>query len=247
MPIPVRCPGCRGHLSAPDATAGRKGRCPKCRARVMIPAAAPPAPAPPRPAAPSAERPRRAVAAAVGLLMLGTVGVGAYYLITTDATGTAAPPEAGSPSPEVPVRAAIPPGWQEFAPEGGGFRAFLPGPPAEHGPGVYLAHGRDPDLTCMVAVQPLPADVPEDQRDAVADGLAAMTARPPNRELARRAANLAGRPATELVVELPGGLQAVVRAVRFGDRVFTLTITGAAGRPPPALSDGFFDNFRLRP
>ena len=39
----------------------------------------------------------------------------------------------------------------------------------------------------------------------------------------------------------------VVRAVPVGDRVFLLAVTGAAGRPDPALADGFFDNFEPRP
>src|SRR5437899_2886105 len=135
MPIVVRCPTCHARLSAPDSTAGKRARCRRCRGVVPVPAAVratapvpepPPAPTPRPPAVP----PRRA-AVVVGLLMLATVGFGAYYLITTDA------PPAGSgrenePLPkEVAARTAVPPGWVEFAPPGGGFRAYLPARPRE--------------------------------------------------------------------------------------------------------------------
>ncbi|MCI0682968.1 MAG: hypothetical protein L0Y71_12770 [Gemmataceae bacterium] len=62
MPITVSCPSCGGTIKAPENLAGRKVKCPKCTAVMMLPAAAggieaiqatPPAPAAP-PAMPSA-------------------------------------------------------------------------------------------------------------------------------------------------------------------------------------------------
>lgn len=197
----------------------------------------------------------------VGVVMLATVGAGAYYLVTTDGPPpvTTEPDQGAPPTPATP-RAAVPPGWVEFAPPGGGFRAVLPAAPREQRPPrtaddpesvVYVASSPGGALACMITVQSLPADAPDDQRDAIAAGLAAMTARPPNREVGRRAATLAGRPATEVVVELPGRAgprpHLVVRAAWAGGRVFTLVVTAAAGRPDPAVADGFFDNFDPRP
>jgi hypothetical protein len=188
--------------------------------------------------------------------MLAAVGFGTYYLVTTDAPPAATEPEKPSLPKEAAPRAAVPSGWVEFAPTGGGFRAFLPAAPREQRPPrgaddpgsvVYVAASPDGRITCMITVQPLAGDVPDDQRDAIAAGLAAMTARPPNREVARRAASLAGRPVTEVVVELPGGQHLVVRAACVGDRVFSLAISAASGRPDPATADGFFDHFEMRP
>ena len=43
MPIPVTCDGCGARFKAPDAAAGKKGKCPKCGARIVVPAPAAPA------------------------------------------------------------------------------------------------------------------------------------------------------------------------------------------------------------
>jgi hypothetical protein len=44
MPIRVTCPNCGNVLTAPDAAAGKRGKCPKCKSAVAIPAGiAPPA------------------------------------------------------------------------------------------------------------------------------------------------------------------------------------------------------------
>jgi len=37
MPISVTCPGCDRGLKAPDSSAGRKIKCPKCNAVVPVP------------------------------------------------------------------------------------------------------------------------------------------------------------------------------------------------------------------
>ncbi len=37
MPILVDCPGCRRKLRVPDATAGRRGRCPRCDSAFVVP------------------------------------------------------------------------------------------------------------------------------------------------------------------------------------------------------------------
>jgi len=63
MSIRVSCPNCQTVLNAPDAAAGKKGRCPKCKKTLAIPAAGGPAgaqakePAPSRPAQPIAKAP----------------------------------------------------------------------------------------------------------------------------------------------------------------------------------------------
>jgi DNA-directed RNA polymerase subunit RPC12/RpoP len=41
MPIPVTCDGCGARFKAPDAAAGKKGKCPKCGGRIIVPAPAP--------------------------------------------------------------------------------------------------------------------------------------------------------------------------------------------------------------
>jgi hypothetical protein len=43
MPIPVTCDGCGARFKAPDAAAGKKGKCPKCGQRIVVPAPAAPA------------------------------------------------------------------------------------------------------------------------------------------------------------------------------------------------------------
>jgi hypothetical protein len=71
MPIEVSCASCSGQFRLPDSAAGKKIRCPKCRATIEVPAAEPatsrptevitPAPPPPPvPAAPSAPPPQPA-------------------------------------------------------------------------------------------------------------------------------------------------------------------------------------------
>jgi hypothetical protein len=70
MPIAVLCPTCSARLNAPDASAGKKVKCPKCRNPMIIPgpAAAPvPPPPPPRPA-PAAPPPAPAPAPPAGAL-----------------------------------------------------------------------------------------------------------------------------------------------------------------------------------
>lgn len=41
MPIPITCPSCNGKFNAPDAAAGKKGKCPSCGGIIPIPLAAP--------------------------------------------------------------------------------------------------------------------------------------------------------------------------------------------------------------
>lgn len=54
MPIAVSCPTCGVRLKAPDDSAGKTVKCPKCSGSMVIPTAAPPLPPPvmipPRPA-----------------------------------------------------------------------------------------------------------------------------------------------------------------------------------------------------
>jgi hypothetical protein len=70
MPIPMQCAYCQGKCSAPDSTAGRQVRCPRCGQILAVPALAvaarvPHAPPPPAAArAPAATRPVRAAAKA---------------------------------------------------------------------------------------------------------------------------------------------------------------------------------------
>jgi len=40
MPIPIVCPGCSTRFKAPDQLAGRAASCPKCQAKLQIPALA---------------------------------------------------------------------------------------------------------------------------------------------------------------------------------------------------------------
>jgi hypothetical protein len=40
MPIPVKCDGCGARFKAPDAAAGKKGKCKKCGAAIVVPAPA---------------------------------------------------------------------------------------------------------------------------------------------------------------------------------------------------------------
>src|SRR5687768_8001911 len=40
MPIPVTCDGCGARFKAPDAAAGKKGKCKKCGATIVVPAPA---------------------------------------------------------------------------------------------------------------------------------------------------------------------------------------------------------------
>ena len=42
MPIPASCPACSAKLKAPDATAGKRVKCPKCGGLLIVPAADPP-------------------------------------------------------------------------------------------------------------------------------------------------------------------------------------------------------------
>lgn len=65
MPITVSCPSCGGKINAPDNLAGRKVKCPKCSAPMMLPsdnavteAIQTAAPAPAAPPPPSAPPPR---------------------------------------------------------------------------------------------------------------------------------------------------------------------------------------------
>src|SRR5690606_36309341 len=65
MAIQVTCSACQYHFAVPDAYAGKRGKCPKCSAVIVAPAAesptaAAPAPAPPRPAAPPVRKPAAA-------------------------------------------------------------------------------------------------------------------------------------------------------------------------------------------
>src|SRR5205085_12322442 len=46
MPIDVTCPNCKATLRAPDASAGKKIKCPKCETITEVPAAAQSAPSP---------------------------------------------------------------------------------------------------------------------------------------------------------------------------------------------------------
>src|SRR5439155_27210232 len=39
MPISIKCPECGRKLNAPDSAAGRRARCPQCKAVVTLPAA----------------------------------------------------------------------------------------------------------------------------------------------------------------------------------------------------------------
>jgi hypothetical protein len=42
MPIAVLCPACGARINAPDGAAGRQGKCPKCKAALIIPGRASP-------------------------------------------------------------------------------------------------------------------------------------------------------------------------------------------------------------
>ena len=37
MPIAVLCPSCNARLNAPDASAGKTVKCPKCQAAIVLP------------------------------------------------------------------------------------------------------------------------------------------------------------------------------------------------------------------
>src|SRR5688572_29605238 len=41
MPIQVTCPGCKAQFNVSEKFAGKNGPCPKCKAPIVIPAAAP--------------------------------------------------------------------------------------------------------------------------------------------------------------------------------------------------------------
>ncbi len=57
MPIQVECPSCHTTIRVPDEHAGRRGRCPRCKAVFVATAPARPG----RPSPPRRSRPRRAI------------------------------------------------------------------------------------------------------------------------------------------------------------------------------------------
>jgi DNA-directed RNA polymerase subunit RPC12/RpoP len=108
--IVFRCPGCSVRLQVPDAKAGKKGKCPRCGGRIVVPTEPPPVPLDYAPA-----RPRRAKAAHEAPLPPSPPGAG-------EGGGARAPAEAPSPGWPAPPRPAGPraaPGARPWAAKSG--------------------------------------------------------------------------------------------------------------------------------
>lgn len=146
MPIRVACPNCGNVLGAPDAAAGKKGKCPKCGTIIPIPAPPPPAAAEDIPdtfpipeAFPVPDEPPAAVPAAAPLVAAALPPDAIVYEVEEVREELAEPPPLALPSllaaATVAVEAPAPAAEPEFVTdsEPGGnnpFGGFGASPPA---------------------------------------------------------------------------------------------------------------------
>ncbi|MFO0888475.1 MAG: M48 family metalloprotease [Isosphaeraceae bacterium] len=121
MPIRVECPGCGGTFRVADASAGKRGKCPRCQGPIVVPAAeAAPDVAEPVPPAPAPEPETYALAEEQG---------GARYLATSGSSGPRGPAprsRAGSRAAPAPAPQAPAPGKLSPAEILAGFRGEIP-------------------------------------------------------------------------------------------------------------------------
>lgn len=204
------------------------------------------------------------IAAVVGLLVIGGASLGVYYAFfskSDDGTADAGGGGGGGGGGSASSKAAVPSGWKEFTATADGFKAYFPAEPRSRpdtGPGdlrvkatIYMAANPQSKQIAVAAVFKL-SDIPAAERDGIVDRVIRESAKEDGgKEVSRRSATLGGRPATEVVMEMPSAgkgderPQLVARVMKTESRVYMVGVGGMAGKVPDDVVKGFFDNFEM--
>jgi hypothetical protein len=199
----------------------------------------------------------------VALLVAGGVGYGVYALALKKNDDTAGTGGGGTGGGGIGglFRAPVPAGWVEHTSERDKFKAYFPKKPEVHANlsldkfkgarpksvNGYAIGSPSDDLMVMLSVAELNPGTSQADRDALADGFnKTWRAGVGSQE---GTATWAGRPAKQFVIEKknPKGPSsgAVVRQMSTDTHMYGVVIVSKTWPVPPAVLDGFFDNFEL--
>jgi hypothetical protein len=198
-----------------------------------------------------------------GLVIVGGIGVGAYFLVShkkgdNSARGNASGADSGSTdsgSTDSGPKAPVPTGWVQHTAAKSKFRVYLPKPPSTTKSGslngvatdLVLSGGPRERLAANVVGLFIPPGTPGVNRDLLSEHLrqGLLQNYGALRVVSQRSVTWAGRPATEMTLESSNkAARAVMRHVTTANGIYYAFFACSTG-PSPDEEKGYFDNFEV--